>query len=96
MKDDPRTAAIRRIAVGARTCYTKHAAGNKGKLMLRIALGDDGRVSNAAIIAAESTAALQTDPFQKCVLDAARHEKFPAPKTDDEELELPLSFAPAQ
>jgi outer membrane biosynthesis protein TonB len=95
VKEDARTAAIRRVAVAARSCYTTHVGGARGKLMLRIGLGDDGHVTKALIDAQQTSAALRAEPFQKCVLETARKETFPAPKGEEVELELPLVFEPS-
>jgi outer membrane biosynthesis protein TonB len=94
-KEDAQTAAIRRVGVAARGCWVQHAAGAKGKLLLRLELGADGRVSDARVDQTATSRSLRSAAFEKCVVDVARHETFPAPNADDVELEVPLTFEPS-
>jgi hypothetical protein len=54
----------------------------------------DGSVSGASVDRGASDEALASSDFERCLLDAARKQKLPAPSSDDVELELPLAFEP--
>ena len=93
---DPRTAALWRVGVVGQTCYEKHSFGISGKLVLHVALRKDGGIAAVEALAAESTKALLGGDFERCVIDGVRKERFPAQRSDDVELEVPLAFEPAK
>ena len=93
--DDPRTRALRAIALSAQACHAKHTPGVPGKLVLLLERDGDGRVTRASLLREASDKALLTDALERCVVEAAKREKLPAPiGSDDGEIRIPLTFTP--
>jgi len=85
---------LRRIGQAAQACHAQHAAGIKGRLTLGIARDSNGKVTRVGILRPRSSAELAKVPFETCVIDAVAKERMAPPRSEDDELELPLIFDP--